>query len=286
MKIAIITDSGSGLTKQEAENLGIYYLPLQIVDEEKVYLDGYDITCEEIFTMIRNGRMMKTSLPPAGMVISLFETLKKEGYEQGIFIPLTSGLSSTLQTVKMIAMEHDFDLHCVDSYTTCYIQQYLAKAAKSLSDQEYTVEAIIEALQESIDASNTLIIPDDLNHLKRGGRLTPLAAALGGMLKIKPILQLNAFSEGKIDTFSKVRTMSKAMRLAVDTMNEANIDEDYELVVLHTDAKESASELCQQYFGLHPNNTTYFGYIGPVIAVHTGMGCLGLQYIKKVKGVN
>lgn len=285
MKIAVITDSGSGLSKQEANDLGIYFLPLQIIDEDKVYLDGLDITCEEIFTLIKQGRMMKTSLPPAGMVLDLFKQLKAEGYDQAIFIPLSSGLSSTMQTVKMIANENDFDLQCIDCYTTCYIQQYLAKAAKQLVDMDLPMEEILERLEDSIKHSDTLIIPDDLNHLKRGGRLTPIAAALGGMLKIKPILKLNVSSEGKIDTYSKVRTMSKAMRLAVDTMNEASLDETYELVVLHTQAEEVGKELCQIYFENHPKENTVFGYIGPVIAVHTGMGCLGLQYIRKVKGI-
>ncbi|MDF9825120.1 DegV family protein with EDD domain [Breznakia sp. PF5-3] len=282
MKIAVITDSGSGLNKDQAEAMGIHFLPLQIIDDEQVYLDGYDTTCEEIFQMIRDGKMMKTSLPPVGMVEDLFHKLKKEGYDHGIFVPLTSGLSSTMQNVKMLADNNDFDLTCIECHTTCYIQQYIAKAAKQLVDEGKDLEEILERLNNSIENSNTLIIPDDLDHLKRGGRLTPLAAALGGMLKIKPVLKLNKTSEGKIDTFSKVRTMSKAMKMAVDTFADEGIMDDYEVVVLHTDAKETAEELRDLYFGKYPNNDNVFGFIGPVISVHTGVGCLGLQYIKKV----
>lgn len=282
MKIAVITDSGSGLTKAEANALGIFLLPLQIIDNEKVYLDGYDIHLEEVFQMIREGKMMKTSLPPLGMSEALFEELKNEGYDHGIFIPLTSGLSSTMGNVKMIAKQNDFPLTCIEGYTTCYIEQYLAIAAKQLVDEGLPLEAIVQRLENSVAHSNTLIIPDDLDHLKRGGRLTPLAAALGGMLKIKPVLKLNKSSEGKIDTFSKVRTMSKAMKVAVDTFIGEGIEADYILVVLHTDAKQQAEELRALYLDRYPNNDTVFGFIGPVISVHTGIGCVGIQYIKKV----
>ena len=173
-------------------------------------------------------------------------------------------------------------ISCVECYSTCYIEQYLALAAKKLVDEGVALEEILKRLQECIAHSNTLIIPDDLDHLKRGGRLTPVAAALGGMLKIKPILQLNEASQGKIDTFAKVRTMSKALQNAIDSFEDDGIDEDYILVVLHTDAPETAEQLKAMYFSKYPHHETVFGYIGAVISVHTGIGCVGLQYIKKV----
>lgn len=283
MKIAVVTDSGSGFTKKEADEQGIYFLPLQIVDEDKTYLDGMDITEEEIFMMIREGKMMKTSLPPLGYVEDLFKGLKKDGFEHIICVSLTSGLSSTMQSIKLAAEEADMPISCVETYTTCYIQKYVTQAAKRLVDEGFSLEDILARLQESIDHSNTLIIPDDLDHLKRGGRLTPLAATLGGMLKIKPILQLNASSEGKIDTCAKVRTMSKAMQTAVDTFKEANIDENHIVVIMHTQAPESDIELLKTiYFDTFPQCESVLGIIGPVISVHTGIGCLGIQFIKKI----
>lgn len=282
MKIAVVTDSGSGLNQVEAEKEGLFFLPLQIIDEEKVYLDGLDITCEEIFQMIKDGKMLKTSLPPLGLMHDLFTKMRADGYDHIIAVTLTSGLSGTMQSVKMSAEESGLGITCIECYTTCYIQQYLAKAAKRLVDQGLDLDTIIAKLEDCVANSNTLIIPDDLQHLKRGGRLTPIAAALGGMLKIKPVLKLNETSEGRIDTYAKVRTMSKAMKSAVDTFIEEGINDDYELVVLHTDAPDVASELKNLYFGNFPNNSNVFGLIGPVISVHTGIGCLGIQYIKKV----
>ncbi len=283
MKIAIITDGGSGLTKKEAEALGIFYLPLQIVDTETTYLDGVDVTCEDVYQMIKEGKMMKTSLPPYGLIDALFTQLKEEGYDHAICIPLTSGLSSSAQSITICAKEVGMPLTVIETYTTCFIQQYLARAAKQLVDEEVELEEIIARLNESVQHSDTLIIPDDLDHLKRGGRLTPLAAALGGMLKIKPILKLNASSEGKIDTYAKVRTMSKAMTTAVDAFVEANeINDDYVLVCVDADAEEARKQFEEEYFSKCPNAERYTGKIGPVLAVHTGLGCLGIQYIKKV----
>ena len=283
MKIAVVVDSGSGFTKQSAQEEGIFFLPLQIVDEDKTYLDGIDITNEEIFQMMKDGKMLKTSLPPLGMIEQLFKSLKKEGYEHAICLSLTAGLSSTMQSIRLGAEEAGMPITCLETYTTCHIQKYLARAAKQLVDEGLPLEDIIARLEDSIAHSDTLIIPDDLDHLKRGGRLTPLAAALGGMLKIKPILKLNKSSEGKVDTFAKVRTMSKAMQMAVDTFTQKNeIDDQYEIVILHTDALETANAMKDLYFAKYPNCTTEFGFIGPVIAVHTGIGCIGIQYVKKV----
>lgn len=283
MKIAVVVDSGSGFTKAEAEKEGIFFLPLQIVDEDKTYLDGIDVNDEQVFNMIKEGKMLKTSLPPLGIIEDLFHDLKKKEYEHIICVSLTSGLSSTMQSIMISAETVGIPITCMETYTTCHIEKYIAQAAKRLVDEGVELDEIIKRLQDSIDHSDTLIIPDDLDHLKRGGRLTPLAAALGGMLKIKPILKLNASSQGKIDTFAKVRTMSKAMQMAVDSIKEANvIDDNYELVVLHTDAIETATELKELFFNSYPNCSTVFGLIGPVISVHTGIGCIGLQYIKKV----
>lgn len=282
MKIAVVCDSGTGLSKKEAEALGLFYLPLQIVDEDKTYLDGIDITCEEVFDMIKNGKMMKTSLPPLGMVRDLFVQLKKEGYEHIICSSINSGLSSTIQSLIMIAKDVEIGIDCMDCQTTCYIQRYIAQAAKQLVDEGVELEEIIRRLKDSIEHSDTLIIPDDLNHLKRGGRLTPLAATLGGMLKIKPVLRLDKETEGKIDTFAKVRTMSKAMTMAIETFDNRGIDENYLIAFAHTGEVDAVQEYKEMYFNKYPNSEHIYGYIGPVIAVHTGIGCLGIQYIKKV----
>lgn len=285
MKIAVITDSGSGWTSEEAQAEGIFYLPLQIINNEKEYHDGENITTPEVYQMLKAGNMPTTSMPTMGAMENLLKHIKEEGYDEVIAVPITAGLSSTSHVLCAVAKDLNISLHLVETYTTCNIQKYLAKSAKQLVDQGLDIAEIMNRLQESVKNSGTYIIPDDLQHLKRGGRLTPLAATLGGLLKIKPILRLDEATEGRIDVYEKVRTMSKALQSAVNTAAKANIDQGYLLTVLHTDAQEEGLKFKQLAESTFPGVELYFGLIGAVISCHTGIGCLGIQYIKKVKGL-
>ncbi len=284
MKIAILTDSCSGMNQKESSEWGIYYLPLQIVCQEAQYLDGISIELQELYELLRKGEQMTTSMPPIALIDSTLDQIKADGYDTIICVPITSGLSSTASMIGATAKEKGLNLYIVDCFSTCYLQCYLAQCAKRLADQGLDAETIVARLQASIASSNTLIIPDDLQHLKKGGRLTPMAAALGGLLKIKPILQLNQSCEGKIDVYDKVRTMAKAQGKAIDTFVQEHVGEDYILSCLHTDAMSEGLLLQEKMKAALPHCKIYFGYIGAVISVHTGIGCLGIQYIKRVEG--
>lgn len=285
MKIAIITDSGSGLSAQEAKALGVYCLPLQIINNGQEYKDGENITTPQVYEMLHEGNMPTTSMPTMGAMENMLKEIKEDGYDEAIAITITAGLSSTSHVFAAVAKDLAYPLHMIETYTTCNIQRYLTISAKTLVDRGIPCDEIIARLNESVSHSNTLIIPDDLQHLKRGGRLTPIAAALGGLLKIKPILKLNASSNGRIDVSEKVRTMSKALQNVIDAFVNEHIHEDYMLTVLHTDAEETGLKLKDLMQTAFPNNDIYFGLIGAVISCHTGIGCVGIQYIKKVKGV-
>ncbi|MEG0981637.1 MAG: DegV family protein [Erysipelotrichaceae bacterium] len=282
MKTAIITDSGSSFTKEEAQALGIFYLPHQISINNEVKLDGIEISLEDLHEHLHQEATLGTSQPPLGYIEEVMHQIKKEGYDEAVAVTICPGLSSTLSTLRATFKYNDLPLHYVDTFTTCRSEKYLATCAKTLADKGYNGEEIVKRLNESIACSNTLIVPSDLQHLKRGGRLTPIAATLGGLLKIKPILKLNKSSEGKIDVYAKVRTMSKALQTTVDTFKDENLDENYIMYVLHTDAFEE----CQTYYELmkeaFPKTEIIFGEIGAVISVHTGIGCVGAQYLKKV----
>lgn len=285
MKIAVLTDSGSGMSQQEAHAQGIYFLPLQILHKDTQYLDGISIELSKVYELLHQEEDLTTSMPPMALIEKSLEHMKADGCDTIIAVPITSGLSSTASIISAAAANAGMKLHVIDCFTTCNNQRYLAESAKKLVDMGLGDEEIVERLEDSIACSNTLIIPDDLQHLKRGGRLTPVAAALGGLLKIKPILQLNEASGGKIDVFDKVRTMSKAQQKAIDTFSAEHIGEDYLLTVLHTDVEKEGIELKTRVEECFPARELLFGCIGAVISVHTGIGCLGMQYIKRVKGV-
>ncbi|TDW25785.1 DegV family protein with EDD domain [Breznakia blatticola] len=282
MKIAVLTDSGCGLTKEQVEAKGLYFLPLQIIDGDNVYLDGVDTTTEQIFQMLEDGKMLKTSLPPIGLVEEMLEKMKEDGYEHLIFVPLSAGISGTMQAVKLAADNVGLPITCFEIYTTAFIQMYIAESAKRLVDEGLDIEEIKTRIQASIDDSNTFLIVENLDHLAAGGRLTPMAAKLGGMLKIKPILKLNESSGGKVDQHAKVRTMSKAIKQAVDTFLERGIDDSYVIAILHVNADEAGVLMKELYFDTVQTDMKVFGLLAPVIAAHTGTGAIGLQYIKKV----
>lgn len=283
-KTAVLTDSGTGLTQKEAQEAGLFFLPLQVLHEDRQYLDGVSIQLHEVYDLLKQQAKLTTSMPPIGLVEETLTKIKEAGYDSIICIPITSGLSSSMALIQATAEEIGIKVHLIDCYSTCYLQRYLAMCAKQLADQGIAAEEIVKRLNDSIASSNTLIIPDDLQHLKRGGRLTPVAAALGGLLKIKPLLQLNQLCEGKIDVYDKVRTMSKAQEKAINTFVNEHVDGDYICSCLHTDAMEAGTAFKERMQEALPNTEIYFGYIGAVISVHTGIGCLGIQYIKKVVG--
>lgn len=283
MKTAIVTDSGCGLSKVEANAKGIFYLPLQVLCDEKEYLDGVELSIEQFYDMLRAKKDVKTSMPPVGMMIEVLEEIKAKGYEEVVFIPLTAGISSTAAVFVATAQDEGLPCHFVDCYTTLGAQRYLSECAVELASQGKTAAEIAEILKASVADSDTMIIPDDLSQLKAGGRLTPVAAALAGLLKIKPILQMNASSEGKIDVYEKVRTMSKSLAKVFDLYAQRNINENHIFFLLESEAANK-DEVYAKMKELFPNADLRILSIPSVIAAHTGLGCLGLQYIRKVPG--
>ncbi len=285
MKVKVITDSGSGLTQKQAESLGIEFLPLQVLVDETQYLDGVDLTCEKLYELLDEGKMPTTSQPPLLLEEELFERLKSEGVTDVIVINLSNGLSSTNQIIQATAKRFDIVVHTLDIYTTLAVQQYLVIAAQQLLEQGRDPEAIV-ALRKSVDGSAGYLMVDNLDHLAAGGRLTPLAAKLGGMLKIKPVLRVSKDTQGKVDSFEKVRTFHKAVSRGVEQVAKGLVDGvDYELFVLNGNADASAEAAREMMAALRPGTKVHVLNMFPVIAAHTGLGSVGVQYIPKIEGV-
>lgn len=286
MKVKVITDSGCGLTKEQATSYGLDYLPLQVIIEDKAYLDGENLTVEELYDFIERGFMPQTSMPPLGIIEDLFDSYKEEGVTDVVLVSLSSGLSGTNQAVQAAAKWRDIKVHTLDIYSTLAVQKYLAISAATLNQKGIHPDEIVARLQESVDNSRGFLICPDLNHLSRGGRLTPMAAKLGGMLKIVPVLEVSKNSLGKVDVFDKVRTMSKAIKKACKVI-EKGVDsmDNYEIIVLDSQEAEHAQMAVDEFKDTYGDIQIERDSICAVIASHTGLGAVGLQYIKKVKGV-
>lgn len=284
MKIAFLTDSGTGKTVSELARDGIYSVPLQVSYDNTNYQDLEDLHLDQIYDLMKQNTMLSTSLPSLGHMEDLFQKLKDEGYEMIFAVPICTGLSGTIQAMTMSAQQIGIAFDYVDCHVTAIVQEYMIREAKSMYEAGKTIAEIKSVLQEIVHTTNTVLLPDDLQHLKRGGRLTPLAATLGGLLKIKPILNINEHTLGKIDVVDKVRTMHKAMDKVIDIMKHDHVDNSYMITVAHADDETEAIYYMAKIREAFPDAVHQIIKLVSVVGVHTGRGCQAVQYFKMLKG--
>ncbi|MGM9946614.1 DegV family protein [Floccifex sp.] len=282
MKIKVITDSGSCLTQKQAQEIGIEFLPLQVSIEGHTYLDGIDLDSDLLYDFLNRGYMPQTSMPPLGFIEKMFEQFEKEEVTDVILITLSSGLSSTNATVQASAKWHGIQVHTLDIYTTLAVQRYLAIRASELVNQGIQIDEIMKRLEQSVNDSKGYLMPENMDHLARGGRLSPTVAKLAGMLKIVPILEVSKETEGKVGGKpEKVHTMTKAIKKSIKTVCDVKNVEDYEFFVMDSNADDYLQMAIEAFEekGIHPQVSK----IGAVIASHTGTGAIGIQMIKRIK---
>ncbi len=281
MKIAVVTDSGSNIYHQGIEMEGLYKLPLQITDGVETYLEGETITIDQTYQLISEKKKLMTSLPPLGRIEELFETLK--GQYDGIFaVPICAGLSGTLGAMQSAAMTVGIPFDFIDCYSTASNELHLAISARKMFDEGKTTKQVRETLQAAAEDSVTIIIADDLPHLARNGRVTPMAATIGGLFKIKPVLIVNKETNGKIDVLEKVRTMPKAFDSIIDYFKKMGVDEHHLVCVAHVWAEEAGKDLLGRIKQEFPTTEVFFVPLISTVGVNTGLGCVGCQAIRKV----
>lgn len=283
MKIAFITDSSCGEHPDLMKEKGIISLPLQIVvqNQEETLLDFIDAPLEKIYNNIEEGILMSTSIPPLGLIEKTFKQLKKEDYEAVFCIPINPGLSSCFNALRLAAEDVGLEYIHVDVYTTAMFQRECIIRAKEMYDQGMDIYEIKRIIQEVAENALTFVIPNSLEQLKRGGRLTPLAATLAGLLKVKPILKIDKSCEGKIDVYEKIRTMNKAMDRVIADLKAKGIDDTYKFYIAHSNGMENALILREKILEAFPNQNIEIVPLVSVISVHTGLDCIGLQVFKK-----
>ena len=191
MKIAFVTDTGTGQHPDYWKEKGIYCLPLQITCDEESKDEYTEITYSEVIQKLHEKKVLRTSLPSLGKIQDCFKELKNEGYDTIFAVPICRGLSGTLDSMEMIANQLEMKFVGVDCYCTAVEQGCMIEAAKKMYEANIPIDEIIKKLQNIADSCETVLLCDDLDHMKRGGRLTPMAAALGGLLKIKPVLHID-----------------------------------------------------------------------------------------------
>lgn len=283
MKIAYVTDTGTGKTPQYFEEKGIFCIPLQIAVDNVNYQDIVEMSTEQCIENMRNKKVMTTSLPSLGKIVELFEKLKNEGYEHIIAVPICSGLSGTINAMHNAASQVGLTITTIDTYVTAVVEEYLIEMIKESIEKGRSEEVIQKAVDEVIESCHTYIIPDDLQHLKRGGRLTPLAATLAGLLKIKPILLIDKSTNGKIDALEKVRTSKKAFDRIFEIFHTLSPNSNTSITFAHVDDEETAKELMNRAAQEFPEANLQIIPLINTVSVHTGLKCQAFQIFNKAK---
>lgn len=283
MKIAYITDSGTGKSISEMAKDGIVSVPLQVSDENNTYQDMENLSKQDLITLLKEGHTFKTSQPSPGIIQECFESLKQQGVDLIYAVPICNGLSGTISTMTTIAQSLDMNIITVDTYVTAVVQEYLIKRIKKAHEEGVNDLEIQLITNEVIDSCNTLIIPENLDQLIRGGRMTPLAAKLGKLLKIAPVLQINKSTSGRIDTLQKVRTFRKALEKAMDQMESDGINQsnDWYIAIAHVNNISEAQSLYRKIIERFPNAEVEVIELCSPVAAHTGLGAICLQYFRK-----
>ena len=217
MKTAVMTDSNSGITPEEGKKIGIYSLPMPVIIEGDVFYEGKNITQEEYYGAMTSGKNVTTSQPSPGDVMDMWDGILKEGYEQVVYIPMSSALSASCHAAIQLSEEYDGKVQVVDDHRFSVTMRESVLEAKWMANQGMTAEEIKKKLEENAYNSSIYIAVDTLEYLKKGGRVTAAGAAIGAVLNIKPVLTIQG---EKLDAFTKVRGMKKAELKMLEAIEE------------------------------------------------------------------
>lgn len=286
-KIAILADSGCQLPVNQLEDQGIFIVPLTITIGEKSYLDQIDIDSLTVFEkMEKDNVMVMTSQPSIGVLEETVKRIKDAGYDHVIALPIATGLSSTLNGMKLACDMVDIDVTLIDTKATARNQKELVETAQRLVEQGQDVPFIKQVLEDMVDHSGTIIMVPNLDHLKKGGRITPAVALLAGLLKIVPIMKLNYDLGGKIDSLDKVRTVKKAnLKIIQHMIEECHINsQDYVFAIEHVLSQDLALEMKQKLIDTIGDCDIIVRELPAVVGAHMGVGGIGYQFIKKYEG--
>lgn len=276
-RIAIVTDSNSGISQEKAKEMGIYVLPMPFLINEKEYLDGVSLFHKDFYDYLEQDADVSTSQPSPESVMKLWDDLLKE-YDEIVHMPMSSGLSGSCQTACMLAQDYDGKVEVVNNQRISVTMIHALQDAIRLAEAGRSAAQIRDILEKEALQSSIYITVATLKYLKKGGRITPAAAAIGTMLKLKPVLQIQG---DKLDSFAKVRTMSAAKRTMMDAIRN-DLESRFagccmQISIAHTNNLEAALEFKNEL------ETEFPGYkidmvdeLSLSVACHIGDGALAV----------
>ena len=284
-RIAIVTDSNSGITQTKAKELGIYVLPMPFMINNEIFYEDITLTQKDFYVRLAEGADVVTSQPSPDSVMKLWNSLLKE-YDEIVHIPMSSGLSGSCQSAVMLAQDYEGRVQVVNNQRISVTQRQSALDALELVERGMDAKQIKDFLEEDKFNSSIYIMLDTLYYLKKGGRITPAAAALGTILKLKPVLQIQG---EKLDAFAKARTVSQGKSIMINAIRAdmekrfGGADKDnIWLQIAYTYDLEAANQLEKEVQEHFPGFDINVDPLSLSVACHIGPGALAVACCKKI----
>lgn len=285
-KVAIMTDSNSGITQAEAKEMGITVIPMPFYIDEKMFYEDIDLTQEQFYEKLRSDCEIKTSMPLVGNVTDTWDEVLKE-YDEIVYIPMSSGLSSSCSTAIMLSEDYDGRVEVIDNQRISVTQRQSVLDAMELAAAGKSAAEIKQILMDAKFDSSIYIMLDTLYYLKKGGRITPAAAALGTLLKLKPVLQIQG---EKLDAFAKARTSKQGKSIMIETMKKDFTErfndpegKEMNLEIAYSYDREAAEAFKEEVQAAFPNNDIIMNPLSLSVSCHIGPGALAIACSKKIE---
>lgn len=281
-KIAVLTDTNSGITPDQAARYGIYLVAMPVIMDDETYFENDSISQEEFFQRLRKGAHVSTSRPAPGMLMDCWDSLL-EHYDQIIYLPMSSGLSGSCQTAAMLAEEYGERVYVVDNHRISVTLRQSVLEAKHLVCQGKTAQQIVAHLEADGLESSIYIAVNTLEYLKKSGRVTAAGAAVGTILNIKPVLQIQG---GKLDAYRKARGMRQAMQVMIDGLRQDQAErfagQKLTIRAAYSGDAEAGSAWQAELQNAFPEMTIGLDPLPISISCHTGDGALGVGMMKDI----
>lgn len=289
-KVAITTDSNSGITQKQGKEMGVYVLPMPFIIGGDTYYEDINLSQSDFYEKLKSDAEISTTQPSPEEVMKLWSGLLKE-YDSIIHIPMSSGLSGSCQTAMMLAQEDEYDgkVFVVDNQRISVTQRQAVIDAKLMADKGMEVSEIYDILMRDKLEASIYIMVDTLKYLKKGGRITPAAAALGTILRLKPVLQIQG---EKLDAFAKARTVGQAKSMMINAVKsdiEKRFGGDMNNVwfeIAHTENETEAESFRLEILEAFPGYSEENIVINPLslsVSCHIGPGALAFAITKKTE---
>ena len=289
-KIAIVTDSNSGISQVEAEARGMHVVPMPFIVNDVTYYEDISLTREQFYKRLADNDNISTTQPSPDFVMNLWNNIFDEGYDEIVHIPMSSGLSGSCSTAMALSHEDKFEgkVYVVDNQRISVTQRQSVLDAKEMAKAGMSAKEIHDKLMEVKMESSIYIMVDTLKYLTKGGRVTPAAAALGTILKLKPVLQIQG---EKLDAFAKARTfnqaksiMIKALKADIDTRFGGDVNNMW-IEIAHSENVEEAKKIKEEILNTwpeYPAENIYIDHLSLSVACHIGPGSLANACSKKM----